>query len=228
MKLIKVQLGLFLSVIITYINLQLSSEALSIAKNPGNRDYINMFAKTLSMLNGDSTKHEQKLSPLENRDINYYTNVKKENTSIFNFSILVFVIGLINLLYKRKRVNLNLTEMYSTGHSEKKNITDIVEVSIYPDSKFIISEVLGTVVFIPEKFSTDYSASDLSNPNKWSISEKRNGTTGKISTTETSVAIDRNTGFITYNNSTNFKNGDWIREYGNGNCQKVDTSKKKF
>lgn len=111
MKLIKVQLGLFLSVIITYINLQLSSEALSIAKNPGNRDYINMFAKTLSMLNGDSTKHEQKLSPLENRDINYYTNVKKENTSIFNFSILVFVIGLINLLYKRKRVNLNLTEM---------------------------------------------------------------------------------------------------------------------
>jgi hypothetical protein len=124
--------------------------------------------------------------------------------------------------------NLNLTEMYSTGHSEKKNITDIVEVSIYPDSKFIISEVLGTVVFIPEKFSTDYSASDLSNPNKWSISEKRNGTTGKISTTETSFAIDRNTGFITYNNSTKFKNGDWLREYGNGNCQKVDTSKKKF
>jgi len=124
--------------------------------------------------------------------------------------------------------NLNLTVDYSFSTSEKKNITDIVEVSIYPNAKFIIPEVLASVRAKPAENNADYSATDLSDPNKWSISVKSKGTTDKVSSVETAIVIDRNTGVIIYDSSTNFKNGTWIREYGNGNCQKIDTSKKKF
>ncbi len=124
--------------------------------------------------------------------------------------------------------NLNLTEDFSTGNSYKKSITDIIEISIMPNAKFIIPQVLASVSAVPATYSTDYSAADLSDSNKWSINQRRLYSTGKISSDEISFAIDRNTGFITYNNLTNLKNGAWLREYGNGNCQKVDTTKKKF
>ena len=124
--------------------------------------------------------------------------------------------------------NLNLTDKYSTGHSEKTNITDIIEVSIYRNGKFIIPEVLGSVRAKAGENNTDYSAVDLSDANKWSISAKYSGRSDKISSGETSFVIDRNTGFILYDQLTNFADGAWMRTYGNGNCQKIDTSKKKF
>lgn len=124
--------------------------------------------------------------------------------------------------------NLKITEYHSTGQSEKKSITDVIEVSIMPNAKFIIPQVLNSVGADIENNTTDNFATDFSDSNKWSIRQRILKNTGSISSTETSFVIDRNTGFITYNCVTKFKDGIWVREYGNGNCQKIDTTKKRF
>jgi hypothetical protein len=123
--------------------------------------------------------------------------------------------------------NLDITDDYSSGNSEKKSITDVIEVTITPNAKFIIPQVLASASAVPATYSKDNSAADQSDSNKWSIIQKRQYT-GNISSTEASIVIDRNVGFITYDYLTKFKNGTWIRTYGNGNCQKIDTTKKKF
>lgn len=124
--------------------------------------------------------------------------------------------------------NLNLVRNFSSGYSEKENITDIIEVSIHPRGKFILPKVLSSVHVLEPEVDPNYSAIDQSDLNKWEISITNRRGTKEISSVQTRFFIDRNSGLITYDSTTNFFNGDWLMTTGNGNCSKVDLTKKKF
>jgi len=72
----------------------------------------------------------------------------------------------------------------------------------------------------------DFVVYDLSNANKWSISDGfKNSSGGQVSN---SITIDRNTGNISYKRTFTASNGITIIDTAGGDCSKVDLTKKKF
>jgi hypothetical protein len=91
-------------------------------------------------------------------------------------------------------------------------------LSIIP---FSDSGVLGSVT--TGNHPNTISIQNESNQNKWHLNNIRKHQSGTVS--ETSISIDRNSGSIFY--FRNFDFGKIITE-GQGQCQKIDSSKRLF
>ena len=123
---------------------------------------------------------------------------------------------------------INLETTYSTGTIEKT----------YEEELFEITETRGTIIILPNsraskfssisnhKHSTTISIKDRSDANKWDIAVSDKNPQGLID--EVSFMIDRNTGKIFYSLLSRQPAGAYVKELGYGNCEKVDTSKRKF
>lgn len=144
---------------------------------------------------------------------------------IINFSIIIASVFFSTAIYAQVELkltcNMDIKKTYSSGREEIIRIKPILEVfqlgshvSIIPDTNELASVSMRT--------GNGRIVENYSDANKWSIFNKieRNGTTS-----ETSITIDRNTGRIVY--SHDYKDGA-ITVYGEGVCEKVDLSKRKF
>jgi len=122
--------------------------------------------------------------------------------------------------------NLKLISEYWTGTSETQYVTDVIEISEIGNKKYIIGNHSDIGSVSSHKSGTGWiSATDISDKNRWDISTKRQSGN---KTVETSFKIDRNTGKIFYSELTRGPGEKFMRYSGSGDCQKVDTNKKKF
>ena len=121
--------------------------------------------------------------------------------------------------------DIKVTITYWTGNTEKKQVTNIVTITDQGEGlKFIISS--GSYIrSVTTKESENRSVTDLSDANSWEIT---NVVTSKIEIVTTFLRIDRNTGNFFYESFQKSQNGKDITFEGTGNCEKIDTTKKKF
>jgi len=100
-----------------------------------------------------------------------------------------------------------------------------VVVEIYQNSRLltIIPNDVDFAAVGSNTRSNTVSVLDQSNTNMWSLENTRYSSAGHKVTT--SIKIDRNTGVLTY--FSDFNEGR-VLATANGNCEKIDTTKKKF
>lgn len=124
--------------------------------------------------------------------------------------------------------NINLVYKHSNGISEQKNINEILEISI--SKKFIGIIPMGDVInsITTSKNDNTISVDDYSDANKFDITKHNKVINSLINETKTTIRIDRNTGNIFYFTESNFKDGSILTTTGNGSCEKINLSKKKF
>jgi hypothetical protein len=89
------------------------------------------------------------------------------------------------------------------------------------DSKFVSTRKFAT------KEIEVISVADLSNANKWDISNEfqniKNGNSHNVH-----MVVDRNSGNLIISDEATFSNGDLMTIEASGNCKKIDTKIKKF
>ena len=119
---------------------------------------------------------------------------------------------------------LTMTSSYSTGHKEQEIQTEIFDVSQSKGFLAILSTSADFASLSTQKRGIVIDAVDLSDDNRWHLTNTiKNKINGKLSTHQ--IIIDRNSGQIFY--KSDFEEGRLMKQ-GNGNCSKIDTSKKKF
>jgi len=122
---------------------------------------------------------------------------------------------------------LILVNSYITGHKERITVEEIFEVTQYKKSEYLAiipvsdSGLLASV--ISGKTPNTISVQNYSDDNKWSLTNTVKSGQGSVS--KTSITIDRNSGKIFY--FRDFRDGQLVSD-GQGNCKKVDTTKKLF
>jgi hypothetical protein len=122
---------------------------------------------------------------------------------------------------------LTLVNSYITGQKERSTVEEILEVTQYKRLEFLSIIPIGdggTLGSISTR-NTDniISVENLSDDNKWSLSNTAKSSQGYI--VKTSLTIDRNSGKIFY--FRDFRDGQLVIQ-GQGNCKKVDATKKLF
>ncbi len=117
--------------------------------------------------------------------------------------------------------NMNVIKTYRNGDKEVFNVRPIYEIydtgrylSIIPDTDRLAS--------VSTRTGDGRVIDNFSDKNKWALYNKTENN-GRIM--EVKIMIDRNTGRIVY--SSNW-NKDTIITEGEGSCEKVDVSQKKF
>lgn len=117
---------------------------------------------------------------------------------------------------------LTITVNQSSGATEKNTKNVIVEVVQTSRYLSILPNDFDVGAVATRKLADTDIVHNLSDSNKWDLTNIRNRE-GKV--TEVTIQIDRNTGIMkTY---LNFNQGRIVTE-SSGNCEKVDTTKKKF
>ncbi len=116
---------------------------------------------------------------------------------------------------------------FISGTKERSTSEELLEVTQYKQKEFLsiipISDS-GTLASISTRNTGNVIAvQNLSDDNKWSLSNTTKSSEGYIA--KTSLTIDRNSGKIFY--FRNFREGRLVIE-GQGNCKKVDSTKKLF
>jgi hypothetical protein len=124
--------------------------------------------------------------------------------------------------------NINLTHQHSNGESEKSNINEILEISIFKKNKIILPMTDTIASVSTRRDDNTISIDDFSDDNKIDLTTHRKIMHSTITDVKTSIRIDRNTGKIFYSRESNFKDGTQLAVSGNGSCEKVNVSKKKF
>jgi hypothetical protein len=150
---------------------------------------------------------------------------------MFNKEIIIFLGFLYPIFCLSQTVDiklscqLSITKRYSTGAVERESVKEILEIyqrdtllSIIPLSD---SGVLGPVT--TANLPNMISIRNESNQNKWHLNNIRTSQSGVA--TETTITIDRNSGSIFY--FRNFESGRIVSD-GQGQCQKIDPSKRLF
>jgi hypothetical protein len=148
---------------------------------------------------------------------------KKEIIIYFGFFYPIFCFGQ-NVDIKLS-CQLTLTKRYNFGAVERETVKEILEVyqserflSIIPSSDY---GALGSVSTGNQ--SNTISIKNESNQNKWHLNNIIRSQSG--AETETAITIDRNSGSIFYFRS--FNSGSLVTN-GQGQCQKIDSSKRLF
>jgi len=119
---------------------------------------------------------------------------------------------------------------YSSTFDASETLQENVMLSINKNS--IIVENSGTRLSSLYRFSSPpkLTANDFSDENKWDVSNQNNSV--PVASVMSSITIDRNTGNISYEATTQIlkseKNIGSSKVNGHGSCQKVDTTKHKF
>ncbi len=147
---------------------------------------------------------------------------KKNATKIFYTAIFLmptFVLADVDIKLNCK---LLINQSFNSGATERNTRNVVVEVLQIANYLSIITNDndLGSVG--TKKTPTVESIENFSDSNKWDLTTITSRE-GRI--TRTSIQIDRNTGLMTY--YQDFNKGRIIVN-ANGNCEKIDTSKKKF
>ena len=122
--------------------------------------------------------------------------------------------------------NITITTEYPSGRVEKNRVKELFEIDDYGTDKFIIplSDQFSSISTI--KRDNVLFISDISDSNKWDIKKTIKGS--KVgSTITTSYIIDRNSGMIWYSSEIDNTKGI-LKEIGLGECEKINTEKKKF
>lgn len=117
---------------------------------------------------------------------------------------------------------LSLTRTFNDGKKDNETINEIFE--IYQNGKFlsIIPGSDNLQGLTTQKFPTTISIMNFSDENKWGLQSKSKNNNEWLDIT---VSIDRNTGRISYRQD--YQKGLIITD-GQGNCKKVDTTKRLF
>jgi hypothetical protein len=116
---------------------------------------------------------------------------------------------------------MNIKKTFKSGSQERSIIKPIFEVyesgrylSIIPDTDELAS--------VSTRTGNGRTIDNFSDPNKWALNNKIEAN-GNI--TESKIIIDRNTGRIVY--SLNW-NANTLYVEGEGICEKIDISRRKF
>jgi len=114
---------------------------------------------------------------------------------------------------------INLVTSFENGSTESHQYNEIFTVR--DDGKFISIQPTSSNF---ESVTTEHGYG-INNSSQWNItSGKRNS----FRSTLTTIQIDRNTGKIWYKNNTVIIKKDSWSSKGEGDCEKVDVTKKKF
>ena len=135
---------------------------------------------------------------------------------------------IINCLLNRGKSKLScqITDKKEYSNVEKPVISNYVDVvSIEDDgfTKYITMTKTNISIFTLK--TNDDVITDKSDSTKWDISITTNLPNRTIMK---SIRIDRNLGKIWYTFDVGYKTGLFVMEKGEGNCKKVDVTKKKF
>jgi hypothetical protein len=122
--------------------------------------------------------------------------------------------------------NISKTITYSSGTVENEKLNEIFEINEYLDRISIISSSgSGNFPSVSSHSKNTEKIYNNSNQSKWDI---RNDFTSKDGSSHiTSIVIDRNSGKVFTTAEMTTKSG-FIRAVGDGTCEKIDTTKKKF
>jgi len=122
---------------------------------------------------------------------------------------------------------LTLVNSYITGLKERSTVEEILEVTQYKKPEYLAiipASDSGTLASVTTgKTANIISIQNYSDDNKWSLSNTTKSRQGYVAIT--SITIDRNSGKIFY--FRDFRDGQLVIE-GQGNCKKIDTTKKLF
>lgn len=146
-------------------------------------------------------------------------------------NVFVFLLFFSNFAWSEEiklSCNINLTIQHSSGAMEQKNINEILEISILKNFTSIIpmGDDIGSITTFKDNNTT--SVDDYSNDSKFDITKRYKVNNSSINDGQTTIRIDRNTGNIYYFKESNFKDGSQITSTGNGRCEKINLTKKKF
>jgi len=116
---------------------------------------------------------------------------------------------------------------YMSGAKERSTVEEVLEVTQYKQLEFLSIIPIGdsgTLASISTR-NTDnvISVQNFSDDNKWSLSNATKSSQGYVA--KTSLTIDRNSGKIFY--YRDWRDGQLIIQ-GQGNCKKVDSTKRLF
>ncbi len=138
----------------------------------------------------------------------------------FIFLLLIFFSPIIYSEEIKIACQISLETIYENGSSVTKQYNEIFTIT---DNGKLKSIKPTTSNF--ERVTTE-NGLDSSNLSEWNITK---GVDNKrtFSNTLTTYKIDRNTGRIWYDNYTIFLKKSWSSK-GEGKCEKIDVSKKKF
>lgn len=122
---------------------------------------------------------------------------------------------------------------FSSGRIEEEKGTAMIEITDNGANKIIIiSSALGSVNNISISASTKVRSGsitvDYSDENKWDIERLNEGDLESITSSSTHIIIDRNSGSLIVTKDTSFTKGANIQTATSGNCEKINTSVKKF
>lgn len=124
------------------------------------------------------------------------------------------------------RCKINLITTYSWGEIEKEQFNEVFEIMDYGKQKIILSQSDNFwSIDTTDKRSHILSIKDFSDSNKWDIIEELRTKNGDLNSIN--IKIDRNIGTIWYSEVIE-KNGKTTSRRGDGECEKVNMSKKKF
>jgi hypothetical protein len=143
---------------------------------------------------------------------------------------LLFFLFLISINCEAEEIklscNISKTVSYSSGKVENEKLYEIFEIYEYLDKIFIRSSSdSGNFPSVSSHSKTADKVYNNSNQRKWDIRNDFTDENGNSHTT--SIVIDRNSGKIFTKAEMTTKSG-FIRGIGDGTCEKIDTTKKKF
>jgi len=146
----------------------------------------------------------------------------KDSQKIFFMLLLAPIISYANVELKLN-CRLQIYTDSDSGASERKTRNVVMEVYQSVESISILpnDDALNPVTTNKNPFNI--STNNYSNANKWEITNI-DSLEGKKNI-RVSIQIDRNTGAMNY--YSDYNKGQFITR-ANGNCEKIDTTKKKF
>jgi hypothetical protein len=141
------------------------------------------------------------------------------------FFIFLFLVS--NLAFSEEvklSCNMKVIKLYSTGSQEKLDMNETFEIVDLGNVRSITPLSANFNGVTTSSFEGKVSHDDYSSPNKWHLKEVATADDAYI---ETTIRIDRHSGKISYTGT--FKNSKGsITTNADGDCKKIDTTKKKF
>lgn len=154
--------------------------------------------------------------------LKYFLKGYKVKYIYFGFLLLVS-----NLVFSEEiklSCYMKVVKIYSTGSQEKLDMNEIFEIIDLGNVRSITPLSANFNGVTTRSFEGKVSHDDYSSPNKWHLKEEASDNGAYI---ETTIRIDRHSGKISYIGT--FKNSKGsITTNADGDCKKIDTTKKKF
>ena len=142
------------------------------------------------------------------------------------FFVLILSSSIVRSEELKLSCNIELVTQYETGEVEKQRLKEVFLVNDMGEYKSIIPSSDNFFSVMTHKSPWTESFLDLSDPNKWDITNVVNYSNG--SSSRNSIRIDRNLGKIWSSQTTELSSKRTIIVTGSGDCEKINVKKKKF